>query len=88
MPRPLWRSSWPERVGQLVDGENTLAPMTFALLRAHAGQQAEVVLLNRFLPAAGLELALGAVPVQDEIGRRRVGEQRRDYLNTLPHLAG
>jgi len=36
-----------------------------ALIRTHAGQQAEVVLLKRLLPAAGLELALAAVPVQD-----------------------
>src|SRR5688572_13401357 len=41
--RALWCSSRPERVGELRDGKNALAPMTFALLRAHAGQQAEVV---------------------------------------------
>jgi len=39
-----------------------------AFLRAHAGQQAEVVLLHRELPAAGLEFALGAVPVQTRSG--------------------
>jgi len=37
-------------------------------------QQAEVVLLQRDLAAAGLEFALGAVPVQDEVGRRRAGK--------------
>ena len=54
---------------------------------AHAGQQAEVVLLDRHLPAAGLELALGAVPVQDEVGRRRAGEQRGHLLDALSHFA-
>src|ERR1035441_10389544 len=86
--RPLGRSSWPKRVGQLVDGEYALATMTFALLRAHTDQQAEVVLLDGYLSAAGLEFALGAVPVQDKVGRRGAGEQPGEFIEALPHFAG
>ncbi|GDX10822.1 hypothetical protein LBMAG57_25940 [Verrucomicrobiota bacterium] len=53
----------------------------------YVGQQAEVVLLNRDLPAAGLKLALAAVPVQDEVGWRRVGEERGDFFEALPRFA-
>ncbi len=59
-----------------------------ALLLGHVRQQAEIVLLHRLLPATGLELALGAVAVQHEVGRRRIGQQRGDFLDALPHLAG
>ena len=52
----------------------------------YVGQQAEVVLLNRDLPAAGLELALGAVPDQDEVAWRRVGEERGDFFEALSHF--
>ena len=52
-----------KRVGELRDGEDAFAAEFLALLRVHAGQQAEVVLLNRDLPAARLEFALGAVAV-------------------------
>ena len=86
--QPLGPAARPERVGELRDGEDAFAAEFLALLRAHAGQQAEVVLLHRDLPAAGLEFALGAVPVQDEIGRRGAGEQRGDFLEALPHFAG
>ena len=79
--QPLGPAAGPERVGELRDGEDAFAAEFLALLRAHAGQQAEIVLLDRILPAAGLELALGAVPVQDEVGRRRAGEQRGDLLD-------
>ena len=43
---------------------------------------------HRELTAAGLELALGAVPVQDEIGRHGAGEQRSDFPEAFPHFAG
>ena len=85
---PLGPAARAERVGELRDGEDAFAAEFLALLRAHAGQQAEVVLLHRELPAAGLEFALGAVPVQDEIGRRGAGEQRGDFPEAFPHFAG
>ena len=78
----------PEGVRELRDGEDAFAAEFLALLRAHAGQQAEVVLLHRQLPAAGLEFALGAVPVQDEIRGRGAGEQRGDSSEAFPHFAG
>ena len=84
-PGPAART---ERVGELRDGEDAFAAEFLALLRAYAGQQAEVVLLDCDLPAARLEFALGAVPVQDEVGRRGAGEQRGDFLEALPHFAG
>ena len=43
---------------------------------------------DSYLPAAGLELALDAVPVQDKVGRRGAGEQRGDFFEVLPHFAG
>ena len=85
--QPLGPAAGPERVGELRDGEDAFAAEFLALLLAHAGQQAEVVLLNRLLPAAGPELALATVPVQDEVGRRRTGEQRGDLLEALSHFA-
>jgi hypothetical protein len=72
----------------LGDGEDALAAEFLALFRAHPGQQTEIVLFHGFLSAVGLELAFGAVPVQDEIGWGRAGEKCRDFLNALPHLAG
>jgi len=32
------------------------------------------------MPATGLELALSAVPVQDEVGRRGVEKERGDFV--------
>jgi len=84
-PGPAART---ERVGKLCAGEDAFAAEFLALLRAHAGRKAEVVLLHRVLPAAGLEFALGAVPVQDEIGRREADEQRGDFPEAFPHFAG
>ena len=85
---PLGPAAGTERVGELRDGKDALAAEFQALLRAHAGQQAEVVRLQRLLPATALEFALGAVAVQDEIGRCGTGEERGDFLKALPHLAG
>ena len=67
--------------------KDAFAAQCLALLRTHAGQQAEVVLLQRLLPAASLEFALGAVPVQNEIGWCRAGQQRSDFLQALSHFA-
>ena len=67
---PLGCSAWPECVRKLGDGENAFAVVSLALLLRHAGEQAEVVFFNRLLTASGLKLALGTVPIQDEIGRR------------------
>ena len=85
---PLGPAAGTESVGELRDGEDAFAAEFLALLRAHAGQQAEVVLLHGDLPTTRLELALGAVPIQDKVGRRGAGEQRGDFLQVLPHLAG
>ena len=71
---PLWPSAWPECVGELGDGEDALAVELLSLLFRHAGQQAEVVFLNRLLPAPGLKLALGTMPIQNEVRRRCVGQ--------------
>ena len=71
----------------MCDGENAFVAKFLALLRAHAGQQTEVVLLNRNLPAARLKFTLGAVPVQNQIRRRWAGKQCREFLNPFPHVA-
>ena len=84
---PLGPAAGTERVGELRDGEDAFAAEFVTFLRAHVGQQTEVVLLNRDFSAAGLEFALGAVPVQDEVGRLGAGEERGDFLDTLPHFA-
>jgi len=76
-----------EGVGKLRDGEDAFAAEFLALLRAHAGQQAQIVLVDGDLPTAGLEFALSAVAVQDEIRRRGAGEQRGDFLSAFPHFA-
>ena len=34
-----------------------------------------------------MEFALGAVPVEHEVGRRGAGEQRCEFFQTLPHFA-
>jgi hypothetical protein len=85
---PLGPTARAKCVGELRNGEDAFAAEFLALLRAHAGQQAEVVRFNRLLTAAVAEFTLGAVPVQDEVGRRRVGEQRGDFLKALPHFTG
>lgn len=64
----------PERVRELGDSEDAFAVEFPALFFAHARQQTEVVRLNSLLPAPGLELALCAMPIQDKVRRRRVGQ--------------
>ena len=81
---PLGPATGPERVGELGDGEDAFPAEFLALLLTHAGQQTEIVLLNCDLPAAGLEFAFGAMPVQDEVGRLGAGEQRGEFINALP----
>lgn len=66
---PPGPTAGPERAGELGDGEDAFATKFPALLRAHAGQETEVVGLNRLLPTAGLEFTLGAMPIQDQVGR-------------------
>lgn len=59
-------------------------PTTFFFL--HTGQQAQIVCLNRLLPTQSLELALGTMPVQNEVGCRMTGQQRADLPSQFPHL--
>jgi hypothetical protein len=63
----------PERVGKLGDGENPFTVELRALLLGHV-QQAEIFFLHRLLFSTGLEFALRAVTVQNEVGRPRVGQ--------------
>lgn len=65
---PLRRSSRPEGVRKLVDREDALAAMPIAFFLRHTRQQAQIVCLNRLLPAPGLKLALRTMPVQSEVG--------------------
>ena len=65
-------------------------PLLWSFLRSfslHAGQQAEVVFLDCFLPAPSLEFAFGAMPVQDEIGWGCAGKQCGNFIQSLPHFA-
>ena len=65
-------------------------PLLLNFLRSffcHPGQQAEVVFLNGLLSAPSLKLTLGAMPIQDEIGRRRDGQHRGYLPSQFPHLA-
>ena len=66
-------------------------PLLRSFLRSfstHSGQQAEIVLLDCFLPTANLEFAFGTMPVQDKIGWGRVGQQCGNFIQSLPHFAG
>lgn len=66
----------PERVGELGDCENPFTVEPRTLVFGHVRQQEEIVLLHRLLLATGLGFALSAVMVQNEIGRRRMRQQR------------
>lgn len=63
----------PEGVGELGDSKDAFGVELLSFLLRHARQQAEVVFLNRFLPALGLKLALGTMPIQNDVGWRRAG---------------
>jgi hypothetical protein len=41
--------------------------------------------LDRAKRAAGLKLALGAMPVQDEGGRCGIGEKHGDFIGNIPN---
>ena len=72
--KSLGPASRPERVRELGNGEDAFAVEFLALFFAHTRQQTEVILLDSLLAAPGLELALGAVPVQYKVRRRRAGQ--------------
>src|SRR5271157_2718826 len=84
---PLLPPACPERVGKLGDGENTIGVEFLALLCGHIRQQAEIIFFLRLLPATSLKFALGAVRVQYDVWRCRIGQQSGDSLETLSHLA-
>jgi hypothetical protein len=71
----------------LCDGEDTFAAERLALLRAHTGQQAEIVLFQSFLTTAVTEFAYSTVPVQNEVGRRSASQQRRYLPDEIVRLA-
>ena len=77
-----------EGVGELGDGEDAFATECLALLRAHAGQETQIVLLNCDLPATGLKFAFGAMTVQDKLGRRGACKQCDESLDAFPHFVG
>lgn len=77
VPLLLGTPTRPKRVGELGDREDAFAVKFLALLFRHEGQQAEIVLLRRLLVAAGLELTLCAMPVQNEIRGQRAEKLRR-----------
>ena len=77
-----------ERVGELRDGEDAFAAEFLAFFSAHCGQQTEVILFDCFLPAASMEFTLGTMPVQDQIGWGRVGQQCGNSIQSLSHFAG
>ena len=76
-----------ERVGELSNGEDALAVEFLDFLLTHSGQQAEVVLLDCFLPTANLEFAFGTMPVKDKIGWGLVGQQCGNFIQSLPRFA-
>jgi len=59
----LWPTPWPEGVGELGNGEDTLADEIGALLFWHTAEQAEVIFFNCLWSTAVLKLALGTVSV-------------------------
>jgi hypothetical protein len=71
----------------LLDGEDAFAAEFPAFLPAHAGQKAEIVCLHSRLPTVVAKLALRAVPIQDQIGWRRAGEQRSEVPEVLSYFA-
>ena len=83
----FWSPTWPERVGKLSDGKDPFAIEPLSLFRGQAGQQAEVLFLNRFLSASDLEFALAAVSVENEVGGRLTGEQLAYLPNHFSYLA-
>ncbi len=63
--RSLRSSPWLERVGELIDREDTLVVQSRNLKLIHSSQKAEVVLLLRLRVAAILELTSMAVIVEE-----------------------
>ena len=52
LSKMLWPPAWSERVGELGDAEDALAVKSSSLFLSQAGEQAEVVFLNRLLAAS------------------------------------
>jgi len=85
-PQLLGPSTWPESVRELGDSESPFIVELFPFTLLHIRQQAEVVFLNRLLPAPDLKLALGTMAVKDQVWRRIAGNQRGDFLRRLMYL--
>src|SRR6516165_92859 len=85
--RLLGAAAWTERVRKLGYRKNAPAMELLALLLRHAGQQAELVLLDCFPAAARLEFALATMPVQHEVWRL-TEYKSGDPLDALAHLVG
>ena len=73
--RSLRRPARSERIGQLLDSENSSITVPSTLALVDASQQAQVVFLDGILSALLLEFGLSTMPIENEVRRRWVGEQ-------------
>ena len=84
---PLDATTRAKRIGELADSKNALAVQPRSFLVRQIGEEAEIVFLDRYFSAATLELALGAMPVQDKVRWSGGGQQGGDLADGLMDYA-